>query len=137
MFLFCVPTYTATSVAQNSDSQARACGTVSLLTSGRVLHLSALLILYYKRYREKGNKAGAIKGYQLLEQEGLGKLIEMKPQRGTSVVCPYLLTYNTQCVLESYACMVSVFLVVCTKACTICWYIGHKWHATCATRTSV
>jgi len=121
MFLFCVPTYTATSVAQNSDSQARACGTVSLLTSGRVLHLSALLIL--KRYREKGNKAGAVKGYQLLEQEGLGKLIEMKPQRGTSVVCPYLLTYNTQCVLESYVCVVSVFLVVCTKACTICWYI--------------
>ena len=119
----------------NSDSQACACGTVSLLTPGRVLHLSALLIL--KRYREKGNKAGAVKGYQLLEQEGLGKLIEMKPQCGTSVVCPYLLTYNTQCVLESYACMVSVFLVVCTKACTICWYIGHKLHAMCATRTSV
>ena len=66
--------------------------------------------------QEKGNKAGAVKGYQLLEQEGLGELIEMNPQRGTSVVCPYLLTYNTQCVLESYACMVSVFLVVCTKA---------------------
>ena len=77
-------------MAQNSDTQAHACATISLLTPGRVLHLSALLVL--KRYRDKGNKAGAVKGYQLLQQEELGELVEMKPQRGASIVCSILLS---------------------------------------------
>lgn len=77
--------YAEASLAQNSDSQARACATISLLTPGCVLHLSALLIL--KRYRDKGNKAGAVKGYQLVQQEGLVELVEIKPQRGASIVC--------------------------------------------------
>ena len=94
--------YAEASLAQNSDSQARACGTISLLTPGRVLHLSALLIL--KRYHDKGNKAGAVKGYQLLQQEGLGQLAETKPQRGATVVCT---TVNSSCMAIHPACTIS------------------------------
>ena len=94
--------YAEASLAQNSEYQAHACATISLLTPGRVLHLSALLIL--KRYRDKGNKAGAVKGYQLLQQEGLGELVEIKPQRGASIVCT---TVNSSCMAVCPVCTIS------------------------------
>ena len=40
-----------------------------------------------RKFRDKGNKEGAIRAFRLLEETGLGKVIEIKPQRGTSTVC--------------------------------------------------
>ena len=75
------------SLLQNSDSQARTCGTISLLTPRHASHappLSVLLIL--KGYRNKGNETGAVKGY-ILHLKGLEERIEIKPQPGASTVC--------------------------------------------------
>jgi hypothetical protein len=63
----------------------------SLLIPGRVLNLSALNS--QKKFRDRGNKQGAIKGWQLLEQSELGKLHDMKAQRGTDRVSTNVLTH--------------------------------------------
>ena len=42
----------------------------SLLLPGRILHLNALLQM--RKFRDKGNKAGAVRGFQLLESDNLG-----------------------------------------------------------------
>ena len=83
------------------------------LTPGYVLHLSALLVL--KRYRDRGNKAGAVKGYQLLQ---LGELIEIKPQRGASIVCT---TVNSSCMAVCLVCTISEVPInsICKLHC--CW----------------
>ena len=46
-----------------------------------------------KKFRDRGNRQGAIKGWQLLEQSELGKLHDMKAQRGTDRVCTDVLNY--------------------------------------------
>ena len=71
--------------SSNSDSQAQANATYSLLLPGKVLYLNALLAM--KKFRDRGNKEGAVRGFMLLQKAGLGRVIENKPQRGTSVVC--------------------------------------------------
>ena len=55
-----------------------------LLLPGKILHISALLSA--KRFRDKGNKDGAVRGIKTLEAAGLGEIIEKKPLRGTSLV---------------------------------------------------
>lgn len=57
----------------------------SLLIPGKVLNLSALNT--QKKFRDRGNKQGAKKGWQLLEESGLGKLQASKALRGTDMVC--------------------------------------------------
>ena len=69
------------SPAQQDQSVAAYC----LLLPGKTLHLSALLAA--KRFRDKGNKEGAVRALKLLEEAGLGTLVESKPSRGASVVC--------------------------------------------------
>ena len=71
--------------SQHRDGQAHANAAFSLLLPGQVLHLNALLAM--KKFRDRGNKDGAVRGFILLQEAGLGKVIERKPQRGTSVVC--------------------------------------------------
>lgn len=59
---------------------------------GKTLHLSALLAM--RKFRDHGNKAGAVKALQLLEESGLGTLISIKPQRGATMVCTELYGYD-------------------------------------------
>ena len=65
----------------------------SLLIPGKILNLSALNHL--KRFRNCGNKPGAKKGWQLLQECKLGKLIEDKAQRGTEYVSLVLMIHKT------------------------------------------
>lgn len=56
----------------------------SLLLDGKVLHLTALLSL--RKFRDRGNKTGAILGFEALQKAGLGKLTSYKPNRGAALV---------------------------------------------------
>lgn len=56
----------------------------SLLLPGKVLHLNALLLL--RKFRDRGNKAGAVSGFEELQKNGLGRLISTKLQRGANMV---------------------------------------------------
>ena len=68
----------------------------SLLLPGKVLHLSALNV--QRKFRDRGNKAGAKDSWRLLSERGLGELKEFKARRGTDIVsstftCVYALMY--------------------------------------------
>lgn len=65
-------------------SEAHRNATLSLLLPGRVLHLNALLVM--RKFRDRGNKAGAVRGFEMLQEHSLGTIISTKPQRGTSTV---------------------------------------------------
>ena len=56
-----------------------------LLLPGRKLYLSPLLAM--KKFRNKGNKEGAIRAMHKLEDEGLGKVLIVSGSRGNSQVC--------------------------------------------------
>lgn len=71
-------------IIPHSDGQSHRNAGYSLLLPGRILHLNALLAM--KKFRDRGNKEGAVKGFQLLVEAGLGELNERKPPRGTNVV---------------------------------------------------
>lgn len=73
------------STAGPSGSQDRSVATYCLLLPGKILHISALLAA--KRFRDKGNKEGAVRAIKILEEAGLGKVEEQKQTRGTSMVC--------------------------------------------------
>lgn len=62
-----------------------------LLLPGKTLHISSLLAA--KRFRDRGNKDGAVRAIRLLEKEGLGAVIERKPARGTSLVYIMIIMY--------------------------------------------
>ena len=71
----------AGSSQQNSNtSNAAYC----LLLPGIRLNLSNLLAA--KKFRSRGNKDGAIAAMRKLEEDSLGKLIQMPSQRGASNV---------------------------------------------------
>lgn len=55
-----------------------------LLLPGKTLHISALLAA--KRFRDKGNKDGAVRAIKTLQDAGLGQVVENKPLRGTTMV---------------------------------------------------
>lgn len=57
---------------------------MSLLLPGKVLYLNALLAM--RKFRDRGNKTGAVSGFEALQEKGLGRLISIRPQRGTSMV---------------------------------------------------
>ena len=61
---------------------------MSLLLPGKVLHLNALLAM--RKFRDRGNKAGAVSGFEALEDSSLGRLICTKPHWGATMVsCTY------------------------------------------------
>lgn len=78
--------------APPQKNQAHSNATYSLLLPGKVLNLSTLNT--QRKFRDRGNKAGAIEAWKLLQQSGLGKMIETKARRGTDMVC-------SQCNLHS------------------------------------
>ena len=53
----------------------------ALLLPGRVLHLSALIVA--RKFRDRGNKAGALEAMQHPEDCGMGKLLSENSNRGT------------------------------------------------------
>ena len=57
---------------------------MSLLLPGKMLYLNALLAM--RKFRNCGNKAGAVRGFEELQANGLGNLHLIKPQRGASMV---------------------------------------------------
>lgn len=65
-------------------SEAERNAAFSLLLPGKVLHLNALSHL--RKFRDRGNKPGAVKGFEVLQKNDLGKLISIKPQRGATTV---------------------------------------------------
>ena len=58
--------------------------TMSLLLPGKVSHPNALLAL--RKFRDCGNKAGTVHGFETLQESNLGRLISLKPQRGATMV---------------------------------------------------
>jgi len=58
---------------------------LSLTLPGNVLNMSALI--HQKKFRNTGNKTGALKGWKMLENEGVGMIYEQKAIRGTDKVC--------------------------------------------------
>ena len=71
-------------VVPEETSKARRTAAFALLLPGKVLHLSALIVS--RKFRDKGNKPGAIAAFKLLESSSLGKLHETKSVRGTDKV---------------------------------------------------
>lgn len=76
--------YVAFTVTSTQDSQAHDNAAFSLLLPGRILYLSALLV--QTKFRGRGNKAGALSGWNLLQEAGVAKLVERKHGRGTDKV---------------------------------------------------
>ena len=56
----------------------------TLTLPGKTLYLSKLL--YLKKYRNRGNKDGAIRAFYRLEDEGFGRVFEVGGSKGTNVV---------------------------------------------------
>ena len=65
-------------------SEAHRNAAFSLLLPGKVLYLNALLHL--RKFRDRGNKGGAVRGFELLERQGLGLLVSTRLQRGANMV---------------------------------------------------
>ena len=66
------------------EKQAASNASYSLLLPGKVLYLSVLLM--QTKFKSRGQKAGALGGWKLLQGAGLAKIVEMKAQRGTDKV---------------------------------------------------
>lgn len=67
------------------DSTAGHC----LKIKSKRLYLTTLLAK--KKFRKRGNKEGAVSAFYKLEEEGLGKVMEIKGSKGTSEVSSCLL----------------------------------------------
>ena len=67
-----------------SANEAERTAAFSLLLPGKVLHLNALSHL--RKFRDRGNKPGAVRGFELLQENELGELVSVKPQRGATMV---------------------------------------------------
>ena len=80
----CICTDSSQATLPLDTSAAHRNGTMSLLLPGKILHLNVLLAM--RKFRDRGNKAGAVSGFEALQEKGLGKLISFKPQRGSSTV---------------------------------------------------
>ena len=89
---FGIESVQATQTVDTSEAHRNA--TMSLLLPGAVLHLNVLLAM--RKFRNGGNKAGALRGFELLEKCDLGTLTSIKLQRGANMVTwkPVFLVYN-------------------------------------------
>ena len=67
-----------------SNGQAKANASFILLQPGKTMYLNALL--EKRKFCDRGNKDGVVRGLKLLQEPGLGNLIEIKPQRGANMV---------------------------------------------------
>ena len=77
--------------ADEQDTTAGYC----LTLPGKKLYLTPLLAM--KKFRKKGNKDGALKAFYQLEEEGLGKVLEVAGTKSTSSVSTtlYLSPFKT------------------------------------------
>ena len=75
--------------ASEEDSTAEFC----LHLPGKILFLTPLFAM--KKFRKKGNKDGAIRAFYRMEEEGLGKVLEVAGSKGTSAVSTYANSYIT------------------------------------------
>lgn len=57
---------------------------MTILLPGKILYLTPLLNA--KKYRNRGNKDGAIRAFYQLHDEGLGNVIEVEGGKGSSMV---------------------------------------------------
>uniref|UniRef100_A0A1X7V404 Uncharacterized protein n=1 Tax=Amphimedon queenslandica TaxID=400682 RepID=A0A1X7V404_AMPQE len=78
-----------TLIAQTShltahDNLGKQNASFCLTLSRRKLYVNALL--EQRKFRDKGNKDGVVRGLKMLQEAGLGKLIKVKAQRGTNLV---------------------------------------------------
>ena len=67
-----------------SKTDGHRSATTSLLLPGKVLHLNALN--KKRSFRNSGNKAGAIHGFEMLQENGLGTIVTTKIARGAAMV---------------------------------------------------
>ena len=88
MYFYCV-TYAPESSqiplgveANKTDGQRSA--TTCLLLPGKMLDLKVLI--QKRTFRNSGNKSGAVQGFKLLQENGLGAIITSKINRGASMV---------------------------------------------------
>lgn len=68
----------------NTTPNENATAAMTILLSGKVLKLTPLLNA--KKYRNRGNKDGALRAFYQLEEEGLGTVVEIEGGRGSSTV---------------------------------------------------
>ena len=78
IFLLCIDDVIKTTTEDKSN------GAMCLLLSGKKLYLQPLLAM--KKFRNKGNKTGAITAFYKLESEKLGKVLEISNSRGSTTV---------------------------------------------------
>ena len=60
----------------------------TILLPGKALDISA--IVKAKKFKNKGNKPGALEACKRLEEAEMGKLVELGKSRGTAMVMIYL-----------------------------------------------
>ncbi len=72
-----------------SESSEETAAEYCLNLPGKTLYLTHLLAL--KKFRKRGNKDGALRAFQSLDKEGLGKLVQVGSSKGshssTTVSC--------------------------------------------------
>jgi len=73
----------SSSSSQGMDNM-KATALFCLMLPGRKLHLKPLLAM--KKFRNRGNKNGAVKAFYYLEAEGLGKVLELGGSKGSATV---------------------------------------------------
>ena len=106
MFVWCIQnlhlesSQAALPVEMNKTDGHRS-ATTSLLLPGKVLHLNALS--QKRSFRNSGNKAGAVRGFEILEEIGLGTIVTTKIARGAAMVCVCVHAYiNFEVVLQLF-----------------------------------
>ena len=77
---------------KRDDALAQSNATFSLLLPGHILDLTALNNQH--KFRDKGKKAGAKLGWDLLQQCNLGELMETKARRGTDIVMQQIINVD-------------------------------------------
>ena len=59
----------------------------SLTIPGKTVYLTTLLVM--KKFRNEGNKDGAVLAFEQLEQEGWGKMVAVEGSKGVTSVSKY------------------------------------------------
>ena len=107
--------------APESNSTAGFC----LGLPGQKLYLTPLLTM--KKFRKRGNKDGAITAFYQLEEEGLGKVMELAGYKGTSAVSTFAFM---QCLCSEKLKHV-LFIIAYMYTCTVCKVFTLDHYNTC------
>ena len=88
-----------------SSSDGQRSATTCLLLPGKILDLKSLS--QKRAFRNSGNKAGAVQGFEILEENGLGVMTTIKLNRGANMVG------------TDTPCLTSLHLQLCNMLCTV------------------